>query len=132
MQFNTVDKDIRGDVKIIAKGTASLMQREVVTQRLLSLLQMGANPAVAPFLKVDEIVKEIVRNMDLDGEKYVNDPATAKLFAEAMSGTMPSTVNNIAAPQPTEGVQMPGSGDNTGNVPVAQTPASPSFSGPPQ
>lgn len=132
MQFNTRDKDIRGDVKIIAKGTASLMQREVVTQRLLSLLQIGSNPAVAPFLKVDEIIKEIVRNMDLDGDKYVNDPATAKLFAEAMSGTMPSTVNNITASQPTEGVQIPGSGDNTGNVPVAQATTSPSFSGPPQ
>lgn len=122
MQFNTVDKDIRGNLKIVAKGTASLMQREVVTQRLLSLLQLSGNPAVAPFLKINEIMKEIVRNMDLDGDKYVNDPATAKLFAEAMAGTMPSTsvTNNITAGP--EGPTAPGMGDNTGNVPAPQAP----------
>jgi len=124
MQFNKEDKDIRGDVKVVAKGTASLMQREVVTQRLLSLLNLSGNPAVAPFLKVNEIVKEIVRNMDLDGEKYVNDVATAKLFAEAMQGMMPSSVTNNAAPQGPEVPQgaPPNGGDNTGNVPAPQAP----------
>lgn len=130
MQFNVHDKDIRGDVKIIAKGTASLMQREVVTQRLLSLLQIGSNPIVAPFLRVDEIIKEIVRNMDLDGEKFVNDPQTAKLFAEAMSQTMPNTsvTNNIQAPASGE-ASAPSPGDNTGNAPAPQVPAMPNFSG---
>lgn len=126
MQFNTKDKDIRGDVKIIAKGTASLMQREVVTQRLLSLLQIGANPAVAPFLKVDEIVKEIVRNMDLDGEKYVNDPKTAKLFAEAMSQTMPSTsITNNTTQAPSEPPTPTGSAGMSpaeGSIPAPTMP----------
>lgn len=88
MQFNNEDKEIRGNLKIVAKGTASLMQREVVTQRLLSLLQVGANPAVAPFLKMNAIISEIVRNMDLDGDKYVNSPEEAKLFAASMSQMM--------------------------------------------
>lgn len=127
MQFNTTDKDIRGDIKVVAKGTASLMQREVVTQRLLNLLQIGTNPAVAPFLKMDIIVKEIVRNMDLDGEKFVNDAATAKLFAEAMSQTMPNTqvTNNISSPE----VTPPSTGDNTGNTPAPTPPNTPNFSG---
>ncbi len=131
MQFNVKDKNIRGDVKIIAKGTASLMQREVVTQRLLSLLQIGGNPAVAPFLKMDEIIKEIVRNMDLDGDKFVNDPVTAKLFAESMGQTMPSTsVTNNMAP-PTGEMPAPSPGDNTGNAPTPQAPGNPGFSGNP-
>lgn len=128
MQFNSEDKDIRGDVKIVAKGTASLVQREVVTQRLLSLLQIGANPAVAPFLKIDAIIKEIVRNMDLDGDKYVNDPDTAKLFAAAMSQTMPSTqiTNNQVQPQSTEQSQMP---QSDMGVPAPANPANQNFSG---
>ena len=38
MQFNSEDKEIRGNTKIVAKGTASLMQREVVTQETLKLV----------------------------------------------------------------------------------------------
>lgn len=129
MQFNTDDKDIRGDIKIVAKGTASLVQREVVTQRLLSLLQIGGNPAVAPFLKMDEIIKEIVRNMDLDGDKFVNDPATAKLFADTMAKTMGAAGSSAPPPSPQEaspgqGPQNP-TGDNTGTVPAAQPPQPP-------
>ncbi len=117
MQFNVVDKDIRGNTKVVAKGTASLMQREVVTQRLLSLLQVGGNPAVAPFLKVNEIVKEIVRNMDLDGDKYVNSPEEAKLFAQSMSqmmGGQGGQQQGQPAPQQGQGGQGPSPDDTTG------------------
>lgn len=132
MQFNTKDKDIRGDVKIVAKGTASLMQREVITQRLLSLLQIMSNPIVAPFGKVDAVLKEIVRNMDLDPDKFVNDPATAKMFAEilgaggslagAQVGQQPSQAEG--APNPNAGTQPPtvSAGDNTGQAPAPQMP----------
>lgn len=132
MQYNTEAKDIRGDYQIVAKGTAALMQREVVTQRLLALIQMSANPAIAPFLKIDEIIKEIVRNMDLDGEKFVNDPVTAKLFAEAMAPTMPSTVNQGGSTgqgnSPTGGNPSP-TGDSTGNTPAPSAPQEQQFSG---
>jgi hypothetical protein len=82
MQFNEEDMDIRGDVKIIAKGTTSLMQREVRTQRLLSLVQVASNPLMAPFLNAEEVFKEIAVSMDLDADKIVNDPVKAKMYAE--------------------------------------------------
>lgn len=130
MQFNVVDKDIRGNVKIVAKGTASLMQREVVTQRLLSLLQVGGNPAVAPFLKVNEIVKEIVRNMDLDGDKYVNSPEEAKLFAQAMAPMMGGGGQQPGNPAPNPSDQMGGGGpspsDQTGGGNSQISPGTPS------
>jgi hypothetical protein len=131
MQFNTIDKDIRGDVKIVAKGTASLMQREVITQRLLSLLQIMSNPIVAPFGKVDAVLKEIVRNMDLDPEKFVNDPATAKMFAEilqaggslagAQAGQQPSQ-EGTPSPTPSTAPPAAAAGDNTGQAPAPQPP----------
>lgn len=133
MQFNIEDKDIRGNTKIVAKGTASLMQREVVTQRLLSLLQVGGNPAVAPFLKVNEIIKEIVRNMDLDGDKYVNDLAEAKLYAgvlQGMQGAGPGQGGQPpvggAGPSPTDqtgggnGQIAPGTPNTQSNSPMPQ------------
>jgi hypothetical protein len=87
------------------------------------LLQLSGNPAVAPFLKIDQIIKEIVRNMDLDGDKYVNDPATAKLFAEAMGPAMPDTqiTQNMGEAPPSGPPQM-GMGDSSGNVPTPQAP----------
>lgn len=129
MQFNTKDKDIRGDTTIVAKGTASLMQREVVTQRLLSLLQIMSNPIVAPFGKVDEVLKEIVRNMDLDPDKFVNDPATAKMFAEIINATgsmqggpqQPPQAEGAPNPQPPSAAP-PSTGDNTGQVPAPVAP----------
>ena len=142
MQFNTKDKEIRCNLKIVAKGTASLMQREVVTQRLLSLLQIGGNPAVAPFLKVNEIVKEIVRNMDMEGDKYVNSPEEAKLFAASMSqmvngggqGSTPEGQPQIGSPS-TPPTPMGGPQDQTGGgggnigVGAPAVPNSPGFSG---
>jgi hypothetical protein len=123
MQFNVKDKDIRGNTKIIAKGTASLMQREVVTQRLLSLLQLGGNPAVAPFLKADQIIKEIVRNMDLDGDKFVNDPVQAQLYAKSMSQMQqPQTAAPVG-----QGGNGPSPDDQTGG---GNGQISPSIAGP--
>ncbi len=136
MQFNTEDKEIRGNLKIVAKGTASLMQREVVTQRLLSLLQIGANPAIAPFLKVDQIIKEIVRNMDLDSDKFVNDPETAKLFAASMSQMMngggqgSAQQPQIASPEtPPEAPQNPAAGNSTMGAGTPAAPETPGYSG---
>lgn len=131
MQFNTKDKDIRGNFKVVAKGTASLMQREVVTQRLLSLLQVGGK---SPFLKQDEIIKELVRNMDLDGDKFVNDPETAKLYADVMGslnqqaqGGQPDAGQNGAPGQgqPTTGGVNPSdqSGSGGGNIGFGGGPA---------
>lgn len=141
MQFNTEDKEIRGNLKIVAKGTASLMQREVVTQRLLSLLQVGANPTVAPFLKVNEIIKEVVRNMDLDGDKFVNNPEEAKLFATVMaqmqgqpSGGTPAAPQGApeSNSQPVGGINpSDNTGGGGGNIGVGAPamPNSPGYSG---
>lgn len=83
MQFSH-DKDIKGDLDIVAKGTESLMRNEVRSQRLLQFLQVTGNPMDAPFVKRDYILREFAEALDLDPEKIVNDPREAAIQAEMM------------------------------------------------
>lgn len=84
MQFN-FDKKYVGDVSIIARGTESLMQNEIRAQKLLQALQLTtSNPALAPYTKVDYLLREYFAAIDLDPEKTVNDPREAAIQAKVM------------------------------------------------
>ena len=110
MQFD-FDNDIKGDLEVKAQGTESLMANEVRSQRLMQFLQITQNPALAPFSKMDYIIREIAKSMDLDPDKLVNSMADAKLQAELLKDFK---ADNPEA-QPAEGVQPPeGQGAPTG------------------
>ena len=68
MQFD-FDTEIKGDLEVKAQGTESLMANEVRSQRLMQFLQTASNPALAPFAKMDYIIREIAKSMDLDPDK---------------------------------------------------------------
>lgn len=117
MQFNE-EADIRGDIKIVAKGTAALMQREVQSQRLLQFLQIvSGNQLLTPFANMDYILREIARALDLDPDKTVNDPTTARLIADII-GAMNNPQQN--APQQPQG-QPPQGAPGEGNMNVSDT-----------
>jgi hypothetical protein len=84
MQFN-FDKQFIGDLEIIPRGTESLMRNEIRSQRLLQFMQMAANPAMAPFVKFDYILREMAASMDLDEDKILNDPREAAIQAQMMA-----------------------------------------------
>lgn len=84
MQFNSEVPDIRGDLKIISKGTSSLMQKEVKSQRLMTLLQVGSGPTTAPFMNVEYLLKEICKSLGIDPDAAVNDQQKAALYAEIL------------------------------------------------
>src|SRR6056300_437828 len=83
MQFD-YDEGIKGDLEVIANGTESLMANEVRSQRLMQFLQVSSNPALAPFAKMDYIIREIAKSLDLDPEKVTNNMAEAALQAELL------------------------------------------------
>lgn len=83
MQFD-FDPEANGDLAVIAKGTESLMRNEIRSQKLMQVMQMGANPAMAPMIKFDYILREIAASLDLDEDKIVNDPREAAIQAELM------------------------------------------------
>jgi hypothetical protein len=83
MQFD-FDEEIKGDLDVKARGTESLMANEVRSQRLMQFLQVVQNPVLAPFAKMDYIIREIAKAMDLDPDKLVNSMSDAAVQAEIL------------------------------------------------
>ena len=104
MQFD-YDPSIKGDLEVKAQGTESLMANEVRSQRLMQFLQVASNPALAPFAKMDYIIREIAKAMDLDPDKVTNSMQDAVIQAEIFKKfqeQMPQPQQQ-QAPQPPEG-----------------------------
>ncbi|MGB1650756.1 MAG: portal protein [Acidimicrobiales bacterium] len=139
MQYNNDSPDIVGDLEIKPRGTAAVMQKEVRSQRLTALLQTVANPMLAPFVKLPNLVRELAIAQDIDPDQLVNDVNEAQLYAEVLRGLQVAQQGTGPeggpAGQPPAGMGQPnnvpdgpapidssGVGDGTigtGNVPVA-------------
>ena len=134
MQFD-FDEGIRGDLEVKANGTESLMANEVRSQRLMQFLQVASNPMLAPFAKMDYIVREIAKSMDLDPDKVTNSMADAAIQAEIMKGfqqPMPEQPQGPPQEEPPAGadVQDPtGAGGGNIGTGTAPVPGEEGFSG---
>ena len=142
MQFD-FDPEIKGDLEVKAQGTDSLMANEVRSQRLMQFLGVVSNPALAPFAKMDYIVREIAKSMDLDPDKVANSMGDAAIQAEILKKFQeqnpPPEVDPNAPQQgmPSQGGQPPagvqvqdttGSGGGQVGTGTAPTPGEPGFS----
>ena len=122
MQFNDDNPDIIGDLEIKPKGAASVMQKEVRSQRLIALLQTVANPMLAPFIKIPNLIRELAISQDIDPDSLVNDMNQAKIYAEMLKGMQPDAQ---------QGQQQPESGSpqspspNSGQSPSMGAPQQP-------
>jgi len=135
MQFD-FDPEIQGDLEVKAAGTDSLMANEVRSQRLMQLLGIVQNPVLAPFAKLDYIIREIAKSLDLDPDKVTNSMQKAAVQAEMLKAFQ--AANPQAAPQPLEGgpggpegaAPMDPTGAGGGNVGTGSVPApgTPGFS----
>lgn len=126
MQFD-FDPEIKGDLEVKAAGTESLMANEVRSQRLMQFLGVVQNPVLAPFARMDYIVREIAKSMDLDPDKVANSMQRAAIQAELLKTFQASQPPAPQAPAPGQapaGVQAQdtqGSGGGnmgTGSVPT--------------
>ena len=88
MQFNESAEDVEGDLEIKPRGVAAVMQKEVRTQPLTSLLQTVANPMLAPFVKLPNLMRELAIAQDIDPDSLVNDVNEAQLYAQMLQGMM--------------------------------------------
>ena len=113
MQFD-YDNEIKGDLEVKASGTESLMANEVRSQRLMQFLQVAQSPILAPFAKMDYIIREIAKSMDLDPDKVTNSLSDATVQAEIFKG--------FAQP-PQAGPQAPQGGQVGEGAPMPQGPA---------
>ena len=120
MQFND-DAEIKGDLHVKARGTSSLMMKEVRSQRLMTFMQTAANPSLAPFVKWHTILREIAKTLDIDPDKVINDPEKAAIFAKIMG-----MVNGIRGNQGDGGQSGMAQG---GGVPAGANPQDTNGSG---
>jgi hypothetical protein len=111
MQFD-FDPEIKGDLEVKAQGTESLMANEVRSQRLMQFLGVVQNPALAPFAKMDYIIREIAKSMDLDPDKVANSLSDAAIQAEVLKKFQAEN------PQPQMAPGAPGQQGPQGAVPA--------------
>jgi hypothetical protein len=134
MQFD-FDESIKGDLEVKASGTESLMSNEVRSQRLMQFLQVASNPMLAPFAKMDYVIREIAKSMDLDPDKVTNSMQDAAIQAELFKKFAPEPQ---AQPGPAPEGQAPaganvqdttGSGGGQMGTGTAPQPGEQGFSG---
>jgi len=133
MQFNEDSPEIKGDLHVKARGTSSLMQKEVRSQRLMTFLQVASNQNLAPFVRWHSILSEIAKSLDIEPEKLINDPEKAAIFAKIMgmangnqqtegNNQQPSMANDGGTPagaNPNDITGVGGGNIGTGGVPQA-------------
>ena len=100
MQFYEGDLPIVGDLEIKATGSASLMRKEVRSQRLTMFLQTIQNPAIAPFVRISEVVKELAYSLDLDPDEIINSKDEAEIYAKIIGFQNANKGNDSLAPIP--------------------------------
>tara|TARA_E500000318_G_scaffold109832_1_gene123737 strand:+ start:263 stop:2398 length:2136 start_codon:yes stop_codon:yes gene_type:complete len=113
MQFNEESPEIEGDLEIKPRGTAAIMQKEVRSQRLTALLQTVANPMLAPFIKIPNLMRELAISQDIDPDSLVNDASEAQIYAEMLKGMMANAQQEAGA-NGGPGGQQPGVGPDGG------------------
>ena len=145
-QFFVGKLGIKGDLEVRALGTSSLMQKEVISQRLTAVLQMiGGNPILAQTANVPNLFKKIIETMDVDPTGLINTPQeqaiAARLLGEANgqgAGQQAPAIGQEQGGLPSpDGVPIPGgepagvSAEGGGIAPQnVATPGTAGFSGP--
>tara|TARA_R100000951_G_scaffold115924_1_gene125715 strand:- start:3450 stop:5552 length:2103 start_codon:yes stop_codon:yes gene_type:complete len=125
MQFNDDAPDIEGDLEIKPRGTAAVMQKEVRSQRLTTLLQTAINPTLAPFVKIPNLMRELAIAQDIDPDSLVNDVSEAQVFAEILKG-LQQDAQQAASQQAQSAAGEQGSVEQSGGVPAGANPNDPS------
>jgi hypothetical protein len=114
MQFSDRRLGVEGDLEVKATGTNSLMQKEVRSQRLTMFLQTAANPAVAPFIKMNKLISELAYSLDLDPDELMNDPEEAAIMAQIIGM---QNAGQTVSPEAGPAGQEPGDMGATQGVP---------------
>ena len=106
MQFD-YDDGVKGDLSVKAEGTESLMANEVRSQRLMQFLGVVQNPVLAPFAKMDYIIREIAKSMDLDPDKLTNSMGDAAIQAEILKKFQAENPPEVDPNAPQQGAPVP-------------------------
>jgi hypothetical protein len=70
MQFGD-DEEVKGDYSVQARGSSSLIAKEVYANSLMQFANLTANPGFAPLVKQDNLLRSIVEVLDLNDKGLI-------------------------------------------------------------
>lgn len=70
MEFGT-NEGSKGDLKVVARGSTALVQKEVQSQRLLQFLSLVSNDLDTPVIDRKQLLRDIATSMDINPEKIL-------------------------------------------------------------
>ncbi len=116
------DESIKGDMRIRARGSTALIQKEVQSQRLLQFLSLVNNPMDMQGdgkYRVDrgQLLRQIAKSMDVDSEKVIVEvePGGGQVIGGA---GQPPPVDGLVPPVPPEAGASPQGLGNNGGLPL--------------
>ena len=83
MEFGTNER-AKGDLKIVARGSTALIQKEVQSQRLLQFLSLVSNPMDAGLVDRAKLLRDIAASMEIDAEKVIKTEEQIRAEQEAL------------------------------------------------
>ena len=78
MEYGSNQKS-KGDLKIVARGSTALIQKEVQSQRLLQFLSLVSNDQDSALVDRQQLIREIAKSMDIDADQLVKSEEQLRL-----------------------------------------------------
>lgn len=99
MQHNSRD-DIKGDMKVDARGSGALLQRELQSQMLLNVAQnWSSHPVLSGAIRTYDAVAEALRSAMIQPESVMVDKETYEAQAKANADAQAQQAQEAADPQ---------------------------------
>jgi len=125
------NENVKSDMRIVAKGSTALIQKEVQSQRLLQFLSLINNPLDAQMVDREKLLTDIAKSLDIDPEEVIksqkelmDEQALQQAILASQQGGQVDQVPNadgVVGPDGRNGVPTPsGTGPvgNNGGLPL--------------
>ena len=124
MTWNDNDK-VKSDMRVVAKGSTALIQKEVQSQRLLQFLSLINNPMDAQMVDREKLLTDIAKSLDIDPdeviksqEELMNEQALQQAILASQQGGQNDQIPNgegMVGPDGRNGVAPPNGAGPVGN-----------------
>lgn len=119
------NENVKSDMRIIAKGSTALIQKEVQSQRLLQFLSLINNPMDAQMIDREKLLTDIAKSLDIDPDEVIksqkemmDEQALQQIIAQSQQGGEANQVPNgdgMVGPNGRNGVPTPSGAGPVGN-----------------
>ena len=119
------NENVKSDMRIVAKGSTALIQKEVQSQRLLQFLSLINNPLDAQMIDREKLLTDIAKSLDIDPDEVIktekemmDEQALQQAILASQQGGEANQVPNgegVVGPNARNGVPTPGGAGPVGN-----------------